>query len=75
MQTRFVTREHPLETQNSTNRTKRLAGMLGFLCCVALPGLTTYGQPSVSVGVAMPLPGVQIRAESDFYEPLTPYGQ
>ena len=68
------------------NRTKRLGGKIGFVLCTALlgalTGYTTYGQPSVSVGVNVPLPsvqvvlpGVEIRAESDFYEPLTPYGR
>jgi hypothetical protein len=41
----------------------------------ALTGYTTHGQPSVSVAVSVPLPSVEIRAESDFYEPLTPYGR
>ncbi len=39
-----------------------------------LLGYTTCGQPSVSVGVSVPLPSVEIRAESDFYEPLAPQG-
>jgi len=49
---------------------KRLIGMLGLVLCGALPVATTYGQPSVSVGVS-----VEIRAESDFYEPLAPQGE
>jgi hypothetical protein len=61
------------------NKTKRLGGKLGFVLCAALlgalTGYTTYGQPSVSVGVSVPQPSVEIRAESDFYEPLTPYGR
>jgi hypothetical protein len=64
------------------NRTKRLGGKLGIVLCSALLGYTTCGQPSVSVEVSVPLPSVQvvlpsveIRAESDFYEPLTPYGR
>jgi len=61
------------------NRTKRLGGKLGIVLCGALfgalTGYTTYGQPSVSVGVSVPLPSVEIRAESDFYEPLTPLGE
>jgi hypothetical protein len=61
------------------NGTKRLGGKLGFVLCTALlgalTGYTTYGQPSVSVEVSVPLPSVEIRAESDFYEPLTPYGR
>jgi hypothetical protein len=56
-----------------------LAGKIGFVLCTALlgalTGYTTYGQPSVSVGVSVPLPAVEIRAESDFYEPLTPLGE
>ena len=61
------------------NKTKRLGGKLGIVLCGALlgalTGYTTYGQPSVSVGVSVPLPSVEIRVESDFYEPLTPYGR
>ena len=64
------------------NGTKRLGGKLGIVLCSALLGCTTYGQPSVSVGVSVSVPSVQvvlpsveIRAESDFYEPLTPYGR
>ena len=55
---------------------------IGTVLCSALLGYTTYGQPSVSVGVSVPvpsievsLPSVEIRAESDFYEPLTPHGE
>ena len=60
------------------NKTKRLGGKIGFVLCTALLGALTgytYGQPSVSVGVGVSLPSVEIRAESDFYEPLTPYGR
>ena len=58
------------------NKTKRASiGKIGFVLCGALPGFTTYGQPSVSVGVSVGLPSVEIRAASDFYEPLTPYGR
>src|SRR6185295_18596100 len=65
------------ETQkkNSMNRTKRLIGMIGLVLCGALPGYTTYGQPSVAVAVSVPLPSVEIHVESDFYEPLTPHGE
>jgi hypothetical protein len=56
-----------------------LGGKLGIVLCGALlgtlTGYTTYGQPSVSVAVSVPLPTVEIRAESDFYEPLTPLGE
>ena len=64
-----------LQKENPMNRTKRLGGKLGIVLCSALLGYTTYGQPSVSVAVSVPLPSVEIRAESDFYEPLTPYGR
>jgi hypothetical protein len=47
----------------------------GIVLCSALLGYTTHGQPSVSVEVSVPLPSVEIRAESDFYEPLTPHGE
>ena len=62
------------------NRTKR--SKIGFVLCGALLGYATYGQPSVSVGVSVPLPSVavvlpsvEIHVESDFYEPLTPHGE
>jgi hypothetical protein len=62
--------------------TKRLGGKLGIVLCSVLLGCTTYGQPSVSVGVSVPvpsvgvvLPSVEIHAESDFYQPLAPHGE
>jgi len=64
-----------LQKENPMNRIKRLGGKLGIVLCSALLGYTTYGQPSVSVAVSVPLPSVEIRAASDFYEPLTPYGR
>jgi hypothetical protein len=57
------------------NKTKHLAVKIGFVLCSALLGYTIYGQPSVAVGVSVSLPSVEIRAASDFYEPLTPYGR
>lgn len=59
---------------NSMNRTKQLAGKLGFVFCstlaVALTGCTTYEQqPRYGASYA------EIRTESDFYEPLSPYGR
>ena len=57
------------------NRTKYLAGYFGIVLGSALFGSPAYGQPSVSVGVRVPLPTVEIRVESDFYEPLTPHGE
>ena len=69
-------------------KTKRLAGKIGFGLCMALLGALTgcfYAQPGppgvyvspppVEASVAVGFPGVEIRAESDFYEPLTPYGR
>lgn len=68
--------------EKSMKRTQCLAGKFGIVLCGALLGYTTYGQPAISVGVSLPLPSVQvvlpsveIRAESDFYEPLTSYGR
>ena len=60
---------------NFMKKTKRLIGMIGLVLCGALPGFTTRAEASVSVGVNVALPGVEIRAESDFYEPLTQYGR
>ncbi len=57
------------------NRTKYLAGKLGIVLGGALLAYTSSGQPSVSVGISVPLPSVEIRAESDFYEPLAPHGE
>src|ERR1041385_2664300 len=64
-----------IRKENPMNKTKRLTGKLSIVLCSALLGYTTYGQPSVSVGISVPLPSVEIRAESDFYEPLTPHGE
>jgi hypothetical protein len=59
---------------NIMNTTKSLAGKIGIVVCSALLGYPTCGQPSVSAEVSVSLPAVEIRAESDFYEPLTPLG-
>jgi len=45
------------------------------MLCSALLGCPAYGQPSVSVAVSVPLPTVEIRANSDFYAPLAPQGE
>ena len=45
------------------------------MLCSALLGYTTHAQVSLSVGVTLPLPTVEIHAASDFYEPLTPHGE
>jgi hypothetical protein len=56
---------------------KFVIGMFGAMLACA-----TFGQPSLSVGVRVPapsvevsLPSVTIHAESDFYEPLSPQGE
>lgn len=61
---------------------KRLGTMLVIMLGTALFGGTLHGQPSISVGVGVrlpsvevSLPAVEIRVESDFYEPLTPHGE
>ena len=47
------------------------------MVCGALLGYTACAQPSLTVGVSVPVPSVEvvIHAESDFYEPLTPHGE
>src|SRR6266849_1984104 len=64
-----------LQKETPMNRTKRLIGMIGLALCGALPAYTAYGQSSLSVGVSVPLPGIEIRVASDFYEPLAPQGE
>jgi hypothetical protein len=71
-----------IQGKNSMNKTKCLIGLIGFAMCGGLPEYSIYGQPSVAVGVIVPLPSVEvavpvveIRAESDFYEPLAPHGE
>ena len=69
----------------NTNR-RFNAGKVGFVSCSALFGVLSgcvYTQPPahpvqyavaprVEAAVAVSYPGVEIRAASDFYEPLTP---
>jgi len=76
MQTSCETRPNQKE-KNSMNRTKYLSGKLAVILCGPLLGYTAHSQPSVSVGVSVPLPSVdiEIRADSDFYEPLAPQGE
>jgi hypothetical protein len=65
------------------NKTKHFAGRFGIAACSALLGCaTSFGQPSASMEISLPLPSVEvtlpsveIRAESDFYEPLAPEGE
>ncbi len=54
------------------NKTK-----IGIALCSALLGFAVHGQPSVEVGISIPVPsvGLEIHAESDFYEPLAPQGE
>jgi Family of unknown function (DUF6600) len=57
-----------MRKKNSMNTIKHIIGKFGIVLCSVLLGCATYGQVSVSVGV-------EIRAESDFYEPLAPHGE
>jgi hypothetical protein len=59
---------------NRTNWSK-IGFVSGLALLGVLTGFKTYGQPSVSEQVSVGLPSVEIHAESDFYEPLTPYGR
>jgi hypothetical protein len=56
------------------NGTKHLAGKVGFVFCTALlwalTGYTSFAA-DVSVGVSV----VAIHTDSDFYQPLSPYGR
>jgi hypothetical protein len=54
-------------------KTNHFIGRIGSVVCGALLGYAAHGQPSVSVDVN--LPAVEIRTESDFYEPLTSCGE
>ena len=57
------------------------AGKIGFTLCASLLGVLTgcvHAQPPdsrVEAAVTVSLPEVEIRTESDFYEPLTQYGR
>src|SRR5579859_436419 len=71
-----------MQNGNSMNKSKCLIGLIGFVIYGGLSEYTSYGQPSVAVGVIVPLqsvevtaPAVEIRSESDFYEPLAPHGE
>ncbi len=55
--------------------TNRLRNSVCIWLGSAWLGCTAQAQPSLSVAVSVPLPTVQIRVESDFYEPLTPHGE
>jgi Family of unknown function (DUF6600) len=64
-----------VQKENFMNKTKHLLGMSGLVLSFALPGFRAYSQPSPSLAVNVGLPSVEIRSESDFYEPLNPYGR
>lgn len=59
------------------NKITHLSSKLAIILCGPLLGYTAFSQPSASVGVSVPTPSVdiQIRADSDFYEPLAPQGE
>jgi hypothetical protein len=59
------------------NKMTHLSSKLAIILCGPLLGYTAYAQPSVSVGVSVPTPSmnIEIRADSDFYEPLAPQGE
>src|SRR5690349_10319676 len=61
------------QKENPMNRTKCTASKFGIVLGSLLLGHATYGQPAISVEIG--LPSVEIRAESDFYEPLAPQGE
>jgi hypothetical protein len=56
------------------NKAKRLAGKAGFVLCIALVGMLT-GHTTYAAEVSVGVPVVVIHTDSDFYEPLTPYGR
>jgi hypothetical protein len=62
-----------MQKGNPRSRSGFLANKLGIVLCTALLGYAARGQPSVSIAVSAPT--VEIRAESDFYEPLAPEGE
>ena len=77
MKTKSTGTDQPMHHHNSMNRLNRLAGKLGIVLCSILLGCAAHAQPSLSVGVIVPVvvPTVEIHVESDFYEPLTPHGE
>jgi hypothetical protein len=66
-----------LKKENDMKRFKFTAGKFGIWACGVLLGGAASAQPSVEVGISVPLPtvAVEIHATSDFYEPLTSYGR
>ena len=56
------------------NGTKRLAGKVGFVLCTALLGTLT-APTTYAAEVVVVAPVVAIHTDSDFYEPLGPYGR
>ena len=56
------------------NSVKRLAGKVGFVLAAAMLGMVT-GATTYAAEVSMEVSVVAIHTESDFYEPLSPYGR
>jgi uncharacterized protein DUF6600 len=56
------------------NGTRHLAGKVGFVVCTALFGALT-GYTTYAVEVSVDVPVVAIHTDSDFYQPLSPYGR
>src|SRR5690348_3601767 len=55
---------------------RSLMGRIGFVLCTGLFGaLTGITSAQPRVEASMGFPGVEIRVESDFYEPLAPQGE
>ncbi len=52
-----------------------LLALTGCIYSRPEPATVYVAPPHVEAAVSVGLPGVEIRAESDFYEPLTPYGR
>ncbi|MGZ4975011.1 MAG: DUF6600 domain-containing protein, partial [Limisphaerales bacterium] len=54
------------------------AGKIAIALCSMLLSSSSYGQPAVEISapsVHVTLPSIEIRTESDFYEPLAPQGE
>ena len=60
-------------------KNRQITGRINFGLTTALLGAftgTVYAQPAiVGASVSVAVPGIEIRAESDFYEPLAPQGE
>jgi len=56
------------------NGTKHLAGKIGLVLCTAILGTLT-GRTNCAAQVSVEVSTVAIHTDSDFYEPLSPYGR